>query len=420
VHSPGAPAPALILIRRLEANVEVISQAMLNQVRREFVEHGDVLDIETQMATVRAIADCFLATARDNRPLSARERGRFAAIGAAAAGLGVDQPTMLAGIRLAGRIAWLYAAEEARELQPESLAVSALQQLGLLLFNYITEVCDLMTEGYAEDRLAKDSAAHAAVAVELIRGSLLAPDQLLSRAADAGYPTGSLWGTLVIFGASNAKNGETIREAAHRGLAQMPGGARADMLGGSVPHAVLLAPVATRAHWEGIVDRVGRAIEPLPARLLSGPAAVGLMAVPKAYREMRSLLRIASRLPVESNVQWESSLAVYHLLDEVGEEEREHLVAAVLGPVLALPAARRDVLLQTLDVVESRGGRAPAAAEALGLHPKTVTYRVSRAYELAGLNPRVPGDRFRVQLALHALRLSAATNPGAQLYPPSP
>jgi len=78
------------------------------------------------------------------------------------------------------------------------------------------------------------------------------------------------------------------------------------------------------------------------------------------------------------------------------------LSVRVLAPLAALPARRRDVLLDTLaGWIEQQGDRAAVAA-LLRVHPQTVSYRMAQLGELFGGSLAEPRRRLELTLALAA------------------
>ena len=84
-------------------------------------------------------------------------------------------------------------------------------------------------------------------------------------------------------------------------------------------------------------------------------------------------------------------------------ELSDRLVEAVLGPVLALPGAERDVLVTTLEHWLAVDGSAAAAAEQLYCHRNTVLNRLHRFEGLTGRSLDRTRDVVTVALALGAL-----------------
>ncbi|MEU3979252.1 helix-turn-helix domain-containing protein [Streptomyces sp. NPDC026672] len=80
------------------------------------------------------------------------------------------------------------------------------------------------------------------------------------------------------------------------------------------------------------------------------------------------------------------------------------LARRVLGPVLALGAETRELLLGTFDGWITAAGSATGTAHALHCHPNTVRYRLRRLEELTGRSLRAPGDIAELVAALRAVR----------------
>jgi sugar diacid utilization regulator len=81
----------------------------------------------------------------------------------------------------------------------------------------------------------------------------------------------------------------------------------------------------------------------------------------------------------------------------------------VLGP-LAEP--RHGHLLDGLDAFLA-AGTATAAADQLHLHPQTMRYRLRRARELTGRDPRLPWQRLVLDVARHLVQISAPVGPAS-------
>jgi DNA-binding PucR family transcriptional regulator len=80
------------------------------------------------------------------------------------------------------------------------------------------------------------------------------------------------------------------------------------------------------------------------------------------------------------------------------------VVTKVLGPIEALPADERTVLLDTLDVWFDCGGSAEEAAKQLYVHPNTVRTRLRRIAERTGRSLTDPRGITELALALRAVR----------------
>ncbi|HKS98304.1 MAG TPA: helix-turn-helix domain-containing protein, partial [Rugosimonospora sp.] len=143
------------------------------------------------------------------------------------------------------------------------------------------------------------------------------------------------------------------------------------------------------------------------AELATGPVGLsepyrGLDRTPAALREAR--LAMAAATPGGRELVRYGQAPVPVLL--AGAPEAAALVArAVLGPVLALPAAECDLLLDTLRTWYAEQGATSAAAQRLHLHRNTVRYRLRRVEELTGRYLTRPVGVAELHLALEAVRV---------------
>jgi purine catabolism regulator len=107
-------------------------------------------------------------------------------------------------------------------------------------------------------------------------------------------------------------------------------------------------------------------------------------------------------------IDWEvtDDLGPHRLLYPLwGGREAARFVADVLGELPAYDARHGGDLLATLLAYLRLGGAAGSAAEQLGVHRNTLTYRLRRIEELAGRSPLDPDQQLSLHLAalLHAL-----------------
>ncbi|MFD3971208.1 helix-turn-helix domain-containing protein [Streptomyces cyaneofuscatus] len=81
-----------------------------------------------------------------------------------------------------------------------------------------------------------------------------------------------------------------------------------------------------------------------------------------------------------------------------------HFIAVTIGPVLDYDAQRTTELTRTLDAYFTAGGSPTHAAEALHVHPNTVSRRLERITELLGADWLKPEQALEVQVALRLHR----------------
>ena len=88
-------------------------------------------------------------------------------------------------------------------------------------------------------------------------------------------------------------------------------------------------------------------------------------------------------------------------------EVMARIVSSTLGPLDAMPAADREVLLDTLEAWRDGGGSTERAAKQLFVHPNTVRQRLRRIAEVTGCSLTAPRDIAKLCLALEAVRQQA-------------
>lgn len=87
-------------------------------------------------------------------------------------------------------------------------------------------------------------------------------------------------------------------------------------------------------------------------------------------------------------------------------EEAGALTKAVLGPVLALPAQDRDLLIETLRCWFESGGEVATVAATLYCHRNTVRSRLNRIAEASGCELSSPAGATKLYLAMEAYRIA--------------
>ncbi|MGW1508962.1 helix-turn-helix domain-containing protein [Streptomyces sp. NPDC002394] len=107
------------------------------------------------------------------------------------------------------------------------------------------------------------------------------------------------------------------------------------------------------------------------------------------------------------------------------DNDVDGFVESAIGPVLDYDAERFTDLTHTLEAYFASGGSPTNAAEALHVHPNTVSRRLERIGELLGPEWQKPGQVLEVQLALRLQRTRelltrgrAAADPARQAGPP--
>lgn len=123
----------------------------------------------------------------------------------------------------------------------------------------------------------------------------------------------------------------------------------------------------------------------------------GATGVRAGFQEASRAVELAEALSWPEPVVHAQALLVYQVLARDAEAMRE-LIAATLVP-LREARGGAEPLLETLRAYFAAGGVATAAARALHLSVRALTYRLERIARLTGNDPTDPEDRFVLQAA---------------------
>lgn len=310
-------------------------------------------------------------------------------IGRRRAGQGVPLETMLRTFRLGGRVVWEVLLEKADDLAPGEI-----RALGTALWAVIDRLSSSLVTSYRKtefEQLRSDERRRHALVEDLLGGR--AHDTAFSaRAArELNLPASSAYLVVVASGA-----GGPVRTGTETALAAV--GIR------SVWHDRVDSTVGLVAVERHNVTWVVRRIEPhIRGRAGASPAVSGLAQVDTAHAwavlTLQTLPDDATGLvPLEQRFQYALLMRSKDLADM--------LVAHTLGPVLELPAAERNILLETLAAWLAHNCSAAHAAPQLHCHRNTVINRLHRISAL--LSRPLEGQRNYVELslALAALNLT--------------
>ncbi|MDT9696963.1 helix-turn-helix domain-containing protein [Streptomyces sp. P17] len=313
-------------------------------------------------------------------------------IGVRRAEQGVPLDALLHAFRLGGSLVWQRLVEETSRTAPED--VRLLVHVATDVWNFVDEHCTLVADAYrqAERQLAWRRENR----VRLLAAALL---DGTSRIADLPETAEGL---------DLPEHGRYLVVAVAGGRPQGPSGARASAV-----------PPGTRVHWHtggevdyGIVlvgdeDPEGDD-DPLESLDLApgskagvGSVVTGLAAVGDARRLADLALSICPQAGGTVRLTEHLPEALVVSCPELGAT----LADQVLGPLLRLEPADRDVLLDTLSAWLSCDGSAQRAGERLYCHRNTVLNRLRRCEQLTGRSLARPLDVVEISLALTARRL---------------
>ncbi|MGW0912658.1 PucR family transcriptional regulator [Streptomyces sp. NPDC002784] len=313
-------------------------------------------------------------------------------IGVRRAEQGVPLDALLHAFRLGGSLVWQRLVEETSRTAPED--VRLLVHVATDMWNFVDEHCTLVADAYrqAERQLAwRRENRVRLLATALLDGTSRIAD-LPETAEGLGLP----------------EHGRYVVVAVAGGRAPGPSGARASAV-----------PPSTRVHWHtgvevdyGIVlvgdedpegdDDPLEGLELAPGSKAGvGSVVTGLAAVGDARRLADLALSICPQQGGTIRLTEHLPEALVVSCPELGAT----LADQVLGPVLRLEPADRDVLLDTLAAWLACDGSAQRAGERLYCHRNTVLNRLRRCEQLTGRSLARPLDVVEISLALTARRL---------------
>ncbi|MFJ7072126.1 helix-turn-helix domain-containing protein [Streptomyces sp. NPDC098781] len=318
-------------------------------------------------------------------------------IGIARAEQGVPLDALLHAFRLGGSLVWQRLVEETSRTAPEDIRL--LVHVATDVWNFVDEHCSLVADAYrqAERQLAWRRENR----VRLLAAALL---DGTSRIADLPETAEGL---------RLPEHGRYVVVAVTGSRPQLPTGVRAAAVppgaslywhsGVEVDYGIVL--VGDEGDGEDDrdpVEALGLTSDGTSAdRIGVGSAVSGLAAVGDARRLADLALNICP--PEGGTVRLTEHLpeALVVSCPELGAT----LTEQVLGPLLRLDPADRDVLLDTLAAWFVCDGSAQRAGERLYCHRNTVLNRLRRCEQLTGRSLARPVDVVQIGLALTARRL---------------
>ena len=310
-------------------------------------------------------------------------------IGVARAEQGVPLDALLHAFRLGGSLVWQRLVEETTRSEPEDIRL--LVHVATDVWNFVDEHCTLVADAYrqAERQLAWRRENR----VRLLAAALL---DGTSRIADLPETAERLClpehGRYVVVAIAGGPRHDLP-----------PGGSTYLHSGVEVDYGIVL--VGDESDRETDRDPLAAlaltADAPAGCRIGVGSAVTGLAAVGDARRLADLALSICPREGGTVRLADHLPEALVVSCPQLGAT----LTERVLGPLLRLEPADRDVLLDTLVAWFACEGSAQRAGERLYCHRNTVLNRLRRCEQLIGRSLARPHDVVEISLALTARRL---------------
>ncbi|MCD2191863.1 substrate-binding domain-containing protein [Actinomycetospora endophytica] len=178
--------------------------------------------------------------------------------------------------------------------------------------------------------------------------------------------------------------------------------------------AVLPAELDVGRTLEPLLTRLGRTAPPHAPVVVLAPEAESPTDYAGAYRIARGVARL--RLATNSVVPFVDArrLGVAALLlgEDLPSPRLAQFAEGLLAPLERAGAVRQGELVATLRAWLEHGCSAATTADALTVHPNTVTYRLNRLEKLLGLDLRSFENRLNLQLALTVVDVSGQVDAG--------
>ncbi|MBI0298867.1 helix-turn-helix domain-containing protein [Streptomyces sp. PRKS01-29] len=325
-------------------------------------------------------------------PKETRESARSCAwrIGTDRAAQGFPLDALLHAYRIGCTVVWEQLLETASKEDP--LGAQSLVHVAADVWNFVDEHCTLVATAYQE--VERQLSWHRENRYRIIVAALLDGTARVSDFPEAeqvlGLPEQGRYAVVAL------EDAEAPCRTPHS--AEVGGGLRAvwHTAEGTAHAIVLLGDEDTG------VRRLVRGLEVPPgARAGVSPAVTGLAAINTARRLADTALRTrpAAGEAALLNERYPEALVVSS--PDLGTA----LADRMLGPVLALEAADREMLLATLAAWLEAGGSARRAGELLFCHRNTVLNRLRRYEQLTGRSLDHPREVVELSLALSAHRL---------------
>ncbi|GAB4002396.1 PucR family transcriptional regulator [Nocardioides ultimimeridianus] len=288
-------------------------------------------------------------------------------------------------LRVGVRVSWRRFVQLAERAQVPSRVQSRIADE---LFGYLAEMTALAREGHTDALASRgDLAASRRELVRVLIDGPSDPRALAEHAERADWPLPAQVTAVVAVRAPGAEV-ETGR---------LPGEVLTDT---STTRTILLVPGAADPQ---VCDDLRRALQ--VTSLAVGPPVPTEHAADSLHWARRLLRMQESGQVTHTSVARTEDHVLSLLLTEhphLGACLRSHHLAALDG----LTASRRERMMETLGCWLSLRGDVADMAEALGVHPQTVRYRMRQLRDLFGARLEDPQWRIETEVALHAASLA--------------
>lgn len=331
-----------------------------------------------------------------NLPLAPRLETASDAIGRRRAAQGVPLELLLQAVRMVFRLLWTTLHNRATPAQVLALDRSAVQLWEAIEFHTVR-----VHAGYLDElsRMRRDRETEISI---LLSGFLERNRPDTATTMQVARTLGVISDDNFLVAASPLTTLDLIRSRVSGSEIRAQLHVRSDsiliLIPDARPDSTLVHPGAPPLAWaEGVLTAVA-------------PTAVGLAAVPGAWRVAHDLL-------IAAPTGYTHTITLKEGWPSLVARAMPELAAAIGGDTLhglgALAGPSRDQLLRTVEVY-LRSGSLSETSRLLFVHRNTVLKRLARFTELTGLDPSIPWDAATIRIALSTDDHGRSDNDGTQ------
>lgn len=374
-------------------------------------EHTSAADLHDVRGALRRGGGLFVRCLVENRRLDADELVALQVIGAQRARQGLSRDGLTAAVEAAMRTGYRRLVEAALDVPATAdVAVKGMASLSLRLFDFVHDATQALLSGYADEeaqRMTSRVREQAALVDRLLEASWADEDEIRAHAKDLGVDIEPPCALLLVLNGTTHEAGR-LRTAATRLAAAIDGAVEGPIRAQPLPHVVVLAPATGRTRWAGVVSAADAVAAAHDLYIACLDPADQLRALSAAYRRsQRDLAYVPAARSGPGSVATKDVKA-YRILACAPLEDRLDFVQQALGPIFELSDTKAVELLDTVEALYDNRGSVGGVAAELGVHEKTVRYRLRRVQDLTGLSVDVPGDRLQLDMAVRLRRLAMA------------
>lgn len=394
----------------LDGMVDSMFSDILGQVPA-FRQHTSPAELNDMRSALRRGGGLFLRCLVENRRLDTNEIVALQVIGAQRARHGLSRDDLTAVVQAAMRTGYRGLVDAALGVPATAeVAVRGMASLSLRLFDFVHDATGALLAGYMDEeaqRVTSRVREQASLVDRVLEGSWTDDEEIHAHAKELGIELEVPCALLLVVNGS-VQEATRLRLAATRLATVVDSAVEGPTRAVPVPHVVVLVAAAARGQWSGLVAAADEVAGAHDAYVACVEPAGQLRGLAAAYRRAQRDLPYVAAARSGPGAVATKDVKAYRILACAPLEDRLDFVQQALGPIFELSDAKAVELLDTVEALYDNRGQVGEVAAELGIHEKTVRYRLRRVQELTGLSVDVPGDRLQLDMAVRLRRLAMA------------